>query len=138
MAKPASWHVLSNVDLEAKTGDCSICGSGVRIRVRVINGSVKRGCDSHSRDARGHARKRGYAPMRTASSVVNAALEEQGGRCVVCQRELELVPDHDHTTGAFRGWLCRGCNLMLGYAEDDPATLRAAAAYLEAGAHPLG
>ena len=39
--------------------------------------------------------------------------------------------DHCHTTGAFRGWICRGCNLMLGNAKDDPALLRAGAAYLE-------
>jgi recombination endonuclease VII len=39
--------------------------------------------------------------------------------------------DHCHQTGKFRGWLCRKCNLMLGNAEDDPARLRAGAAYLE-------
>lgn len=40
--------------------------------------------------------------------------------------------DHDHVTGAIRGPLCAGCNLMLGHAKDDPDRLRAGAAYIEA------
>jgi hypothetical protein len=39
--------------------------------------------------------------------------------------------DHCHLTGAFRGWLCRQCNIALGMAKDQPALLRALAAYLE-------
>ena len=31
---------------------------------------------------------------------------------------------------AFRGWLCRGCNLMLGNAKDDPKILELGAAFL--------
>jgi hypothetical protein len=41
--------------------------------------------------------------------------------------------DHDHKSGAFRGWLCHHCNGVLGWAKDSPVTLRALAAYLEAG-----
>lgn len=39
--------------------------------------------------------------------------------------------DHDHASTVLRGTLCRGCNLLLGYGHDDPALLRAAAAYVE-------
>lgn len=39
--------------------------------------------------------------------------------------------DHSHTTGAFRGWLCSGCNSALGMAKDNPDTLRRLANYLE-------
>jgi len=41
--------------------------------------------------------------------------------------------DHDHVTGAFRGWLCHHCNVALGMVKDNPTTLRALAVYLENG-----
>jgi len=46
-------------------------------------------------------------------------------------RWKKLHEDHDHTTGKFRGWLCHGCNISLGYFKDDPKLLLRAAAYLE-------
>jgi hypothetical protein len=42
-----------------------------------------------------------------------------------------LHMDHDHATGAFRGWLCHGCNTALGNTGEDVARLRALLAYLE-------
>jgi hypothetical protein len=33
--------------------------------------------------------------------------------CGLTQAEA-LHCDHDHSTGKFRGWLCRGCNRALG------------------------
>ena len=74
-------------------------------------------------------------------------LEEQGGKCAICQAPLALADahhDHDHqccparTWSAsnckkcFRGLLCRGCNIGLGHFEDRPERLRQAADYLEA------
>lgn len=55
-------------------------------------------------------------------------------RCEVCgedngHRTMHL--DHDHMTGAFRGWLCFKCNSSLGNANDSPSLLRALADYLE-------
>lgn len=68
-----------------------------------------------------------------------AMLDQQGGVCAVCRRTPEeahsdgypLHVDHDHSTGRVRSLLCRGCNLTLGQAGDDPALLRALADYLE-------
>lgn len=51
--------------------------------------------------------------------------------CEVCGGEGRICFDHDHQTGAFRGWLCTACNSTLGLAKDDPALLLKLAAYLE-------
>ena len=55
-------------------------------------------------------------------------------RCEVCglrdDRSSQLVPDHCHNTGNFRGWLCPSCNLAIGGMKDDPDRLHSAAAYL--------
>ncbi len=58
---------------------------------------------------------------------------DQGGCCPVCGEAVlynKIHTDHDHKTGKVRGLLCRKCNLMLGYAEDDPSVLESAAKYL--------
>lgn len=71
----------------------------------------------------------------------DAMLEQQGGVCATCKKPetrmhqngkvTRLCVDHDHNTGEVRGLLCAGCNRMIGYAKDNPDTLREAAAYLE-------
>ena len=32
------------------------------------------------------------------------------GRCAVCGRVENIIPDHDHETMLIRGWLCARCN----------------------------
>ncbi len=61
-----------------------------------------------------------------------AAEKEQGGKCAICLQPTprRLDGDHNHKTGKRRGLLCNAHNLMLGFANDDPAILEAAAAYL--------
>ena len=75
-------------------------------------------------------------------------IREQGGGCAICggqnQDGSRLAVDHDHacckqrpgnsprTCGqCTRGILCRSCNWILGKAQDNPETLRAAADYLD-------
>lgn len=41
--------------------------------------------------------------------------------------------DHDHTTGAFRGWLCGHCNSAIGMCKDNAALMRKLIAYVENG-----
>jgi hypothetical protein len=38
--------------------------------------------------------------------------------------------DHCHSTGTFRGWLCKGCNTGLGLLGDDLESIKLALAYL--------
>jgi hypothetical protein len=62
-------------------------------------------------------------------------LDEQGGVCKICKeppsKRFSLSVDHDHETGRVRGLLCGNCNFALGYAKDNPSTLRKMADYLE-------
>jgi hypothetical protein len=53
--------------------------------------------------------------------------------CELCEQppgKRSLHLDHDHETGAFRGWLCSNCNSGLGLFRDNPRLLRKAAKYL--------
>jgi Recombination endonuclease VII len=75
----------------------------------------------------------------------DALLEAQGFCCAICgepettsnaygSRSLAVDHDHEHCAkgcpACVRGLLCRRCNLLLGYANDDDGTLQAAIAYL--------
>lgn len=70
----------------------------------------------------------------------DALLAAQGGACALCGLSTKFGGssaqygahlDHCHETGRVRGVLCARCNTSLGKFGDDPARLRAAAAYLE-------
>jgi hypothetical protein len=72
--------------------------------------------------------------MATAQAQTYRLAKTVGPRaraCEICRREGPTELDHDHVTGAFRGWLCRPCNLGLGRLGDDVAGVRRAIAYLE-------
>ena len=56
--------------------------------------------------------------------------------CAICDAAGPNQIDHCHTTGAVRGPLCRSCNTVLGLMREDPARLRAAAAYIETHTEP--
>ena len=82
-----------------------------------------------------HAKYRESARIRRyglSDKGYNAILADQHGRCPICTGKFDsLCIDHCHLTGKVRGLLCTKCNLGLGYFNDDPNCLRAAAAYLE-------
>ena len=58
-------------------------------------------------------------------------VENQQGRCFICKEEKKLCVDHDHTTKKVRALICNDCNLMLGFAGEDPQILSAVIEYLE-------
>ena len=62
----------------------------------------------------------------------DAMLLKQEGHCALCLR-TEVMVDHDHLTGRFRGLLCRSHNVALGALGDDVDGLQRALDYLERG-----
>lgn len=64
-------------------------------------------------------------------------LSAQDGRCGICERALHGLPrgdvviDHDHSTGAVRGILCRRCNTTLGLLGDSMTSVQAATARIQ-------
>jgi len=51
--------------------------------------------------------------------------------CEVCGiLHPKIVLDHCHSTGAFRGWLCDPCNVVLGMVKDNPERLEKLAEHL--------
>lgn len=60
----------------------------------------------------------------------------QSGKCKLCgihqsNLTIALSVDHDHQTKKVRGLLCRKCNSMIGFANDNPIILEMAAKYLK-------
>jgi hypothetical protein len=51
-------------------------------------------------------RKKSNNPITTA--------EVREGICPICLKQRKLVPDHDHSDGQMRDWICKICNLQLG------------------------
>ena len=66
----------------------------------------------------------------------NRIFESQGRKCKICgstetkAKGKDWHTDHNHTTGKVRGILCRGCNHLLGNAEDNTEILQSATEYL--------
>jgi hypothetical protein len=62
-------------------------------------------------------------------------LDEQGHGCAICGNEATptraLAIDHDHATDTIGGLLCTRCNMLIGYARDNPGVLDSAANYLK-------
>lgn len=65
-------------------------------------------------------------------------LKLQNDRCAICSFEFDYSSqskgpnvDHDHKTGNVRMILCRFCNNLLGYADDDIEILQQVIDYLE-------
>ncbi len=84
-------------------------------------------------DQRAYSLRRNYG---ITLAEYEAMYEAQGGLCAICSRPAfafngkHASIDHDHETGAIRELLCGPCNSGLGYFQDDPDVLEAAAAYL--------
>ena len=78
-------------------------------------------------------RKKAVLKMRygVTPEFIAKQTELQEAKCGICRKEKNLVIDHCHSTGEYRGLLCQGCNTGLGRFNDNVAGLKAAIAYLE-------
>lgn len=102
-------------------------------------------CDDCKVDKRTNGQARDRARNLRAYGLTEAdydrMLIEQGGCCAICSRpdpgrylQANFSVDHCHSSGVVRGLLCHACNLGIGYLQDDPIIMRAAAAYVAAAA----
>lgn len=100
------------------------------------------------------AKRRGSVPrypltarQGLSADQVEYQLRVQSYLCMICSEGLgkEWAVDHDHALAerhghdprqgcsrCFRGILCKGCNLMLGWARDRPEVLERGAGYVRA------
>ena len=87
------------------------------------------------RQGRFDARKGGYV------GPVDAPLPVEGYCDAGCGRWLRISQmhlDHDHKTGAFRGWVCRSCNHGIGMLGDSIEGVKRALNYLRNGPQRRG
>lgn len=100
-----------------------------------------RECDSAPREDRRaldpHAKNRSLKRYGINAVIYELLSEAQNHACRVCGEPRSALKDkygfhvdHDHDTGKVRGLLCRGCNVALGSAKDDPRILRGLLRYL--------
>ena len=102
-------HKLTNVNLETRRATCSACGD-VAIHV-----------GSNGRRQCYYAHKYGAA---------FTPLKDKTVTCEICGIETDTFFDHCHKKNAHRGWLCRKCNVLIGFANNDVAVLQKAIDYL--------
>lgn len=90
--------------------------------------------EARKKIAREYQRKRRWEKLGITQQDYDRLMEECGDACVGCLRpfgqQAPACVDHCHDSGAIRGLLCHGCNLALGYTQDDPDRLDRLAAYL--------
>lgn len=78
--------------------------------------------------------------LRVSRSGYEALISIYGSQCGICggvsgsKKGGRFAIDHCHVNGNIRGLLCHRCNTAIGLLGDDPARIKAAAAYLEQAA----
>lgn len=118
-------HKLSQVDREAKTAVCEHCGP---TKIQIRGTGVAR-CGTKKKMERKPDITREYG---ITVDEWHSMLIRQSGRCDICINPMKQPHvDHCHATGVVRALLCKGCNLLLGNALDNPDILKAAISYLE-------
>jgi hypothetical protein len=133
------------------TKKCSKCGDPKPVKAFSKHTRSKDGRDCWCKECRSKQDKRRdperkwearlWRQYKMLAVEYYALRDTQHNACAICLKAetaldrfgklRRLCVDHNHATGENRRLLCHCCNLMLGYALDNPATLRAGADYLE-------
>ena len=118
-----AWKNKSKNQLQSR---CKICCN--------TDQKVKWGTNYNGARDKGRAASRRYNytnRYNLPEELVKQLLENNEGHCKICGIHTTLFVDHCHTTGNYRGLICRSCNLVLGYAKDNPVILESASSYLK-------
>lgn len=116
-------------DRKTKDGHAFVCKGCLSARKRQWR--KENPATAHARERADNLRRKNLNEEMLAEM-----WKAQKGLCAICLKGLRRTRlghavDHCHVTRRTRGLLCQNCNFMIGHARDDPARLRAAAAYLE-------
>ncbi len=66
-------------------------------------------------------------------SLATLFVDNTEGKCECCGKEpnnTDLIPDHNHTSGHFRGLICQACNIGIGNLGDSVEGVEKALNYL--------
>jgi hypothetical protein len=114
---------------------CPDCGQYRSLEDFSRNAASRDGWQSYCKTHHVERGKRTYFQRKYGidRARVEQMLDEQGGLCLICQRDLagKGHVDHDHETGEVRGILCFPCNGGLGQFRDDKELLLRAVQYLD-------
>lgn len=116
---------------------CAHCGS-----MFLPTMGIQQYCRICVPNGRANSRMKAYG---VSQSEVDALLDYQGDKCALCDKDvsvfrglsdgvgsgnIDAAIDHNHDTGVIRGVLCKKCNLVMAYV-DDNEWLQRALIYIE-------
>ena len=100
-----------------------------------VSAIQKRHREKYPERTKASNRKRTLKEYNLTESDYEKLLVIQNGVCAICRKSdptgQRLAVDHCHATNKIRGLLCCKCNRGIGFFDDEPMRIRAAADYLE-------
>ncbi len=116
------------------TGTCVECGKAARLAWNKRNPGVGTEVSRQWRLRNPERYREAVLRSKRKAMGIPEATRPMPLNCECCDVSFSVRQPHldpDHTTGAFRGWLCNRCNRGLGYFDDNAAGLRRALDYIE-------
>lgn len=124
--KPLSEFVKSKTTKTGYRGLCKTCFNSYYAKRRETHYDQVRSYEKKFHRARRLKYEYGITEEDYAK-----LLDDQSGKCAICNSSTKLVIDHCHSSGQVRGLLCTTCNTGLGMFKDTPDFLINAIKYLK-------